>query len=105
RLDESVPRPITHGRAIAQVSPPNAKSQDSPPVWHTWAKIRSEGTFDNGALPAGNLEIVAICDGYVSTNGPEQFRGWRRHPQRSVASSNDLVLTNGMEATGGLEVT
>ena len=105
RLDESVPRPITHGRAIAQVSPPDAKSQDSPPVWHTWAKIRSNGTFDIGALPAGDLEIVAICDGYVSTNGPGQFKSSMRYPQKRVLGSNDLELIIGMEATGGLEVT
>jgi hypothetical protein len=53
-------------------------------------------------LPSGELEIVALCDGFVSTNGPGQFR--TRYPQRHQLGTNDLAITIGMEPTARLEV-
>jgi hypothetical protein len=102
QLDASTPRPITHGRVIAQVWPAGGKPQDSPPTWHAWTTIAQDGTFAIGSLPEGDLEIVAICDGFVSTNGPGQFK--MRYPQKHVLGTNDLTLSIGMEQTARLEV-
>jgi hypothetical protein len=103
RVDDNVPRPVTHGRVIAQVWPSGAEAKASPPQWHTWAEIGADGTFEIGPLPAGDLEIVAVCDGFVSTNGPGQSKSMR-YPQKHVLETNDLQLTMGMEPTGSLEV-
>ena len=102
RLDDSVPRPVTNGRVVANVRPTGHNIQNHPPEWHAWSSVRSDGTFEIGSLPEGELEIVALCDGFVSTNGPGQFN--TRYPQRHSVGTNDLAITIGMEATARLEV-
>jgi hypothetical protein len=49
------------------------------------------------------LELVAVCDGFVSTNGPGQFRSMH-YPQMFTLSATDLNVTLGMEPTAALEV-
>jgi hypothetical protein len=46
-----------------------------------------------GPLPKGDLEIVALCNGFVSTNGPGQFQ--MRYPQRHSLGTNNLAITVG----------
>jgi hypothetical protein len=101
-LDSTVPRPVTNGRVIANVWPQAHKPQDSPPQWHAWSTVRDDGSFQVGFLPPGDLEVVVLCDGFVSTNGPGQSR--MRYPQKHVLGSSDLAITIGMEPTARLEV-
>jgi len=101
-IDASVPRPVRNGRVIVQVWPLGYKAEQSPPTWHAWAKVRDDGGFEIPALPPGDLEIVALCDGFVSTNGPGQFQ--MRYPQKHVLGSNDITVIVGMEPTARLEV-
>jgi len=101
-LDAVVPRPVHNGRVIAQVWPQGYKAETSPPTWHAWAKVRDDGGFEIASLPAGDLEIVALCDGFVSTNGAGKFKF--RYPQNHVLGTNDLAITMGMEPTARLEV-
>jgi len=103
QLDAAEPRPIDNGRVVAHVWPLGGEPRDSPPQWHAWTTIRSDGTFDIGPLPAGELEIVALCNGFVSTNGPGQFQRLR-YPQKHVLGTNDVEITMGMEPTAYLEV-
>src|SRR5207247_333698 len=79
------------------------KFQDDPPQWHAWATVHEDGSFAIHSLPAGDLEILALCDGFVSTNGPGQFH--MRYPQRHLLGTNDLAITIGMEPNARLEVT
>jgi hypothetical protein len=102
RLDPTVPRPVSNGRVVAHVRPQGHRAQDSPPEWHAWRTIREDGSFEIESLPAGDLEIVALCHGFVSTNGPGQFK--MRYPQKHVVGTNDLAITIGMEPTARLEV-
>jgi len=102
KLDDVVPRPVKNGRVVVNVSPKGAKQQASPPQWHAWSAVKDDGSFAISALPDGDLEIVAMCDGFVSTNGPGQFHF--RYPQKHIIGSNDLDLTIGMERTARLEV-
>ncbi len=103
RLDEIVPRPVHNGRVIAHVWPEGEQPQNSPPEWHAWSTIRADGTFDLSSLPEGQLEIVALCDGFVSTNGPGQSPSMH-YPQKQLLRTNDLTLTLGMEPTASLQV-
>lgn len=103
-LDANVPRPVTNGRVIAQVAPHGFRPQDSPPQWHAWSEINADGTFAIASLPAGDLEIVALCDGFVSTNGPSTFSSSMHFPQKHEIATNDLTITIGMERTAWLEV-
>lgn len=102
QLDASVPRPIKNGRVVAHVWPQAHKAEDSPPQWHAWTAIREDGSFEIGSLPQGVLELVALCQGFVSTNGPGQFQ--MHYPQTHLLETNDIAVTIGMEATARLEV-
>ncbi len=102
QLDAKVPRPVTHGRVVAHVTPLGAKLQNDPPQWHAWAAVQADGTFVLSSLPEGELEISALADGFVSTNGPGQFH--MRYPQKHMLGTNDLVILIGMERTARLEV-
>lgn len=103
RLDETAPRPIRDGRVIAHVWPPGLQPKDSPPQWHAWTRVREDGTFEMDSLPSGDLEIVALCDGFVSTNGPGQFSSMH-YPQKHSLGTNDITITMGLEPTATLEV-
>ena len=94
--------PIRNGRVVAHIWPHGTKPQESPPQWHAWSTVKEDGSFTISSLPEGDLEIVAMCDGFVSTNGPGQHR--MRYPQKHSVSSNDLDVTIGMEPTARLEV-
>ncbi len=102
QLDATVPRPVTNGRVVAHVWPTGHEPKNAPPEWHAWAAVRADGTFEIPSLPPGDLEIVALCDGFVSTNGPGQFQ--LRYPQKLRLGTNDLTITIGMEPTARLEV-
>ncbi|WP_237712469.1 hypothetical protein, partial [Pedosphaera parvula] len=102
QLDALVPRPVVNGRVIAHVGPIGYKAENSPPQWHAWTEVREDGSFEIGSLPSGDLEMVALCDGFVSTNGPGKFQ--MRYPQKHVLGTNDLTITIGMEPTVRLKV-
>jgi hypothetical protein len=102
-IDSKVPRPIKNGRVVAEITPSGHLRQDSPPGWHSWAKVKEDGRFEIPSLPAGDLEVVALCQGFISTNGPGQSH--MRYPQRHVLGTNDLEIEIGMEPTTRLEVT
>lgn len=102
QLDSTVPRPVRNGRVVAHVWPQGLSPQNSPPQWHAWATNREDGSFDLGSLPEGDLEIVVLCNGFVSTNGPGKFRF--HYPQKHLLGTNDLAITIGMEPTARLEV-
>ena len=102
QLDSAVPRPVKNGRVVANVWPPGSNPQNEPPQWHGWAAVREDGNFEISSLPEGDLEIVALTDGFVSTNGPGQFQF--RYPQKHSLGTNDITITIGMEPTARLEV-
>ena len=103
QLDATASRPIRNGRVVAHVWASGHKPADKPPQWHAWAPIREDGSFDLGALPSGDLEVVALCDGFISTNGPSGAFGMR-YPQKHVLGTNDLNISIAMEPTARLEV-
>jgi hypothetical protein len=74
RLDDSVPRPVTNGRAQIQVYAPNRSASPEPLDWRAWSPIAADGTFTFESLPRGDLDVIAICDGYVSKNDPNNQR-------------------------------
>jgi hypothetical protein len=102
QLDDAVPRPVKQGRVVAHVWPNGSNPQESPPQWHASAAVQADGSFAIHSLPGGDLEIVALCDGFVSTNGPGRFQ--MRYPQKHLLGTNDLAITLGMEPTARLEV-
>ena len=101
-LDAEVPRPVRQGRAVAQVWPEGFRPEDSPPSWHAWAPVDADGSFQLAGLPAGKLEVVVLCEGFISTNGPGRFS--MRYPQVHDLGREDLSIVVGMEPTARLAV-
>ena len=104
RLDDSVPRPIRNGRVIVEAYSLPEKPSIEPVGWHTWAPIREDGSFSFSSLPAGDLELFAFCDGYISKSSQLEKRGnWK--PQRFRVPGNESESIIPMEATAACEVT
>jgi hypothetical protein len=101
-LDAGVPRPVRRGRVVAQVWPEGFRPEDSPPSWHAWSPVEPDGSFQLAGLPAGNLEVVVLCEGFVSTNGPGRFS--LRYPQVHALGREDLSIRVGMEPTAQVSV-
>jgi beta-lactamase regulating signal transducer with metallopeptidase domain/protocatechuate 3,4-dioxygenase beta subunit len=71
RLADNVPRPVKGGRVVARivdgVDPMNNLTFEAA------ADIAADGTFVLESLPADeNLQLIAICDGWVSSNPTEK---------------------------------
>jgi hypothetical protein len=106
KLSDNVPRPIVNGRVVANIVPAGRTFRYGLPSWHVWTKVNEDGSFELPSLPMGDLEIVALCSGFISVNGPAQRpSGTMGHPQRHVIGANDLDIVIDMEPTARLEVT
>ena len=106
QLSGNVPRPIANGRVVIDVVPAGQRPADRPPRWHAWTTVNEDGSFEIPSLPAGNLEIVALCQGFISASAPGQRQfSTVCYPQRHVIDSNDLDIVIEMKPTARLEVT
>jgi hypothetical protein len=106
KLSENVPRPIVNGRVVADIIPTGRAYRDHPPRWHTWTKVNEDGSFEMPSLPAGDLEVIALCNGFISVDGPGQRQSSvSRYPQKHTIGANDLDIVIDMEPTARLEVT
>lgn len=106
KLSENVPRPIVNGRVVADIVPTRRAYRDRPPRWHTWTKVNENGSFEMSSLPVGDLEIIALCNGFISVNGPAQRRSSTMgYPQKHIIGTDDLDIVIDMEPTAQLEVT
>lgn len=104
-LDDSVPRPVLNGRVLARVFSPSAQAEDEL-TWMAWRPLSSEGTFEFDSLPSGELNVVAICDGYVSRNDRlGTFAPSRRTPQVFPLADQDLDIVIAMERSATFEAT
>ncbi len=67
KLDASVPRPVNHGHLVAEVI--DRPDQGHSLEWRVVAPIDADGTFTLPAMPRGNVQVIALCDGYMATSG------------------------------------
>ncbi len=85
-LDETVPRPVRNGRVVTSSHPLNHPHHSKRPKkrftdpsvdpgylrWQSWQPIEEDGTFVFESLPHGEVELIAICDGFISKNPPDE---------------------------------
>ena len=103
RLDHSVPRPVTNGRVLTRTSTP--KIGDGALIWSAWRPINPDGAFVFEALSAGDVELIVLCDGFVSKNDPANTSaGSRRTPQIFTLVDQDRDVVVPMEQTGTCEI-
>jgi hypothetical protein len=107
KLDSSVPRPIQNGRVVMGACREEEKNEDRPLWWITYRNIKDDGTFVIESLPPGMVEIIAICDGFISKNPPvvkENTFLYTGKPQQFELKSdrNEVEIT--MEPTATCEI-
>jgi hypothetical protein len=67
-LSDNVPRPVRHGRVKAATLDP-ADAHHNRVSWFTWVPVQPDGTFVID-WPAGEqLQLIALCEGYIATSG------------------------------------
>ena len=69
RLDDTVPRPVQNGRVCIHVYMDQQTGSTDAPIWVGWRVVEPDGTFTFESLPMGRLEIMGLCDGFLSQNG------------------------------------
>ena len=105
RLDESVPRPVRGGRVCTRVFEEGHDGDSSAPVWIGWRPLSAEGTFAFESLPLGRMEIIGMCDGFVSANGKPVGRGAtsQRLPQWFSIAGGEQAITLQMESAASCD--
>lgn len=121
-LSDNVPRPVKEGIAIVTCAPKpagNSYGDENPScVWHDWAAIREDGTFELESLPrGGEMQIIVVCDGWLSKtivpppkdNGAQEqvFPNSQVQGQIFELDKDDAQkeVTIVMEPTGTIELT
>ncbi len=114
RLDAAVPRPVENGRVIVNAvegeldqTGPWYKEKPVLP-WRTWAQVAPDGTFELHNLPGDQVELSALCPGYVSAHPLKKIRRGPltlplHVPQRFPLGGEDVNVI--MEAAASLRVT
>jgi hypothetical protein len=107
RLDESVPRPVREGRVCTRVFEEGHDGNSSAPVWIGWRRVSAEGKFVFESLPPGRMEIIGMCNGFVSANGMPLKGGTtsQRLPQLFPITGRERGITLQMEMAASCEVT
>ena len=107
RFDVPVPRPVRGGRVCTRVFEDGHDGNSSAPVWIAWRPVSADGTFEFESLPPGRMEIIGMCDGFVSANG-QPLAGrttTQRLPQCFPINGREQEITLPMEAAASCEVT
>jgi hypothetical protein len=107
KLDASVPRPVRGGRVCTRVFEEGYDGSSSAPVWIGWRPVSSEGQFVFESLPPGRMEIIGMCNGFVSANGKPLKGGTtsQRLPQLFSITGREREITLQMESAASCQVT
>src|SRR5205823_5937135 len=92
RLDPIVPRPVRNGRVCIRLFMKDQDGNSAAPVWLGWRTLSPDGAFTFESLPQGRLEIIGLCDGFLSRNGPPLQQGRttsQRLPQSFTLDGQD----------------
>jgi hypothetical protein len=91
RLDSSVPRPVQHGlvnlRAVTL-----RKSSSNPLVWSDYSEVLPDGRFEFKSIPTGRIELLALCDGFISSN-PTNARSMSQPQVFNLTNSSEISLS------------
>ena len=107
RFDPSVPRPVRNGHVNTRVFADGHDGNSTAPVWVAWRTVGADGEFEFPSLPPGRMELIGMCDGFVSTNGQQLpgFTGDHRQPQRFPIVSGISSITLAMEPAAAYAIT
>ncbi|HEY0256797.1 MAG TPA: ankyrin repeat domain-containing protein [Candidatus Methylacidiphilales bacterium] len=107
KFDDTVPRPIKGGWVVADVTSPALDPNNwfAPTNgWETSADVAEDGSFVLTNLPAGTLEIMAGCEGYVAKDtSAKPIEGIRQ--AQVISEDKDQPVSVPMEHTGDARIT
>lgn len=116
KLDDSVPRPVKNGVVQAFVIERFEKdteryNKSTMMYWREWAEIQPDGTFVFENMPVGDVQVIALCDGFIAETGKAPLQlgkvNTRQHLRPQVFEmyqpENDIVID--MQPTGEVAVT
>ncbi|MBX3413169.1 MAG: carboxypeptidase regulatory-like domain-containing protein [Pirellulales bacterium] len=69
RLDESVPRPVKNGRIVSQIILRDDDNFGDRLIWRGCATVEADGSFVLERMPRGDVQVIAICDGFMARSG------------------------------------
>lgn len=86
RVDNHVPRPVKNGRVMVSVRPKEFPTllviEDFYNIedkyghrsfWHSYRSIAEDGSFVFESVPPGEVDVVILCDGFVSKSVGELY--------------------------------
>ncbi len=97
RLDANAPRPVENGIVIAEVIHRHPDGNGNNLEWRSWTTIAEDGNFELPPMPAGELQVIAMCDGYMAEAGTAPASD--PNPGRALGSQLGPQV---FEATGGV---
>jgi len=103
-LDASVPRPVRMGRVVANMRSGGNEADNLDLWWKSWRPVQPDGTFEFDSFPPGQMEAVAICDGFVSVSGATNPPTFQR-PQLFPIHRPSATPVIRMEQTASCEIT
>jgi hypothetical protein len=101
RFDDSVPRPVKNGCVVGQViqfleADETGDFRDEDIHWRVWAQVDEDGKFWLPAMPAGELQLIAMCDGFIAKSGaPPSFASDHEREQGNRFFNRAQVFTVG----------
>jgi hypothetical protein len=105
RFDETAPRPVKNGRVCTRVFADGHDGNSRAPVWVAWQPVGEDGTFLFESLPPGRMELIGICEGFVSQSGSQGRSSSQRVPQLFNLQEGQQAITLVMERAGSCEIT
>lgn len=113
-LDTSVPRPVRDGWIIGDASPAERDMDKNiqaysewiriVPNWYVQVPIAEDGTFVLPSVPAGGLQLVGMCEGYLSKSPALWHSPGMFNPQAFPASGQAAQVELKMEPSATCEI-
>ena len=97
-IDDSVPRPVRNG-VVGANSNVGIELGGEPVEWWSWTTIAPDGTFLLDPMPPGEMEVIAICDGWISSSRAPIANHIQHVPQRWEIKDAATRITLTMEPT------
>jgi beta-lactamase regulating signal transducer with metallopeptidase domain len=100
RLDKIVPRPVKRGGVVAQVIRTWPRAAQTL-AWRVSTRVRPDGSFQLADLPPGDLQVTAICEGYMAASGkPPNFLK-QAYERPAAANPSSAILPASDEDADG----
>jgi hypothetical protein len=96
--------PVANGWVNLRVVHAVNANGTEPMLWADFAEVRPDGTFRLSGLPAGRLECVALCDGYLSENPVTNYSSQVLPHKFEIPANSPVLIPMKKSATATVRV-